>query len=205
MIADQVPTKIASDAIKNTNLKLVHRTVMRDDREEIGNAMNMSEEQIGYLSSLQRGVAAVYAEGDNKPKLVKMPLVKNKIESLSRKDVLDAIRKKIEEDSSIFVEKHKHFATCDFCEKRCQFKEQVKKDIGNTDEIKTLFEDYKKNLSTDSFYKMINKICEQNNLQYNNHQKYCMAGQLLKILKINNQQILASKLIKTIFEGDNNE
>lgn len=205
MIADQVPTKLASDAIKNTNLKLVHRTVMRDDREEIGNAMNMSEEQIGYLSSLQRGVAAVYAEGDNKPKLVKMPLVKNKIESLSRKDVLDAIRKKIEEDSSIFVEKHKHFATCDFCEKRCQFKEQVKKDIGNTDEIKMLFEDYKKNLSTDSFYKMINKICEQNNLQYNNHQKYCMAGQLLKILKINNQQILASKLIKTIFEGDNNE
>ena len=65
-IADQIPTKLAPDTIKNTNLKVVHRTVAREDRETIGQAMNMSEDQIEYLSSLPRGFAAVYAEGDNR-------------------------------------------------------------------------------------------------------------------------------------------
>ena len=47
-IADQIPTKLAPDTIKNTNLKIVHRTVAREDREAIGQAMNMSEDQIAY-------------------------------------------------------------------------------------------------------------------------------------------------------------
>jgi hypothetical protein len=76
MISDQIPTKLAPDTIKNTNLKIVHRTVAADDRETMGRAMNMNEAQMNYLSSLSRGYAAVYAEGDNKPKCVKMPLVK---------------------------------------------------------------------------------------------------------------------------------
>ena len=77
VIADQIPTKIAPDTIKNTNLKIVHRTVALEDREAVGHAMNMSERQMEYLSSLRRGYAAVYAEGDNKPKCVKLPLIQN--------------------------------------------------------------------------------------------------------------------------------
>ena len=61
LIADQIPTKLAPDTIKNTNLKIVHRTVMKDDREAIGHSMNMNESQIEYLSSLKRGCAAVYS------------------------------------------------------------------------------------------------------------------------------------------------
>ena len=49
---------------------------MQEDRELIGQSMNMSNEQIQYLSSLKRGEAAVYAEGDMRPKLLKMPYVK---------------------------------------------------------------------------------------------------------------------------------
>lgn len=74
-IADQIPTKLASDTLKNTNLKLVHRTVMQEDRDIIGDAMNMTDEQKSFLSNLRRGTAAVYAEGDSRPKLVKLPLV----------------------------------------------------------------------------------------------------------------------------------
>ena len=33
MIADQIPTKLAPDTLKNTNLKIVHRTVAKEDRE----------------------------------------------------------------------------------------------------------------------------------------------------------------------------
>ncbi|MFR0986180.1 MAG: hypothetical protein ACLSFZ_06330 [Frisingicoccus sp.] len=71
MIAEQIPTKLAPDTLKNTNLKIVHRTVAREDREAVGKAMNMSDDQMEYLSSLRRGYAAVYAEGDSRPKCVK--------------------------------------------------------------------------------------------------------------------------------------
>lgn len=71
VVADQIPSKLASDLIKNTNLKIVHRTVAEEERLLIGGAMNMTEEQIEALSTLKQGVAAVYSEGDYRPKLVK--------------------------------------------------------------------------------------------------------------------------------------
>jgi hypothetical protein len=76
MIADQSPVKLAQDAVRNTNLKVVHRMVDHDDRHAVGGAMHMDDHQIEALSMLRRGVGAVYAEGDNRPKLVKFPLVK---------------------------------------------------------------------------------------------------------------------------------
>lgn len=72
LVIDQIPSKLAPDLIKNTNLKLVHRTVDSEDRLLIGGAMHMTDEQIDYLSCLRQGVAAVYSEGDNRPKLVQM-------------------------------------------------------------------------------------------------------------------------------------
>ena len=94
IIADQIPTKLAPDTMKNTNLKIVHRTVASEDREAIGKAMNMTERQIEYLSSLRRGYAAVYAEGDNRPKCVKMPYVENYYH-YDRQEVIKEVRKKV--------------------------------------------------------------------------------------------------------------
>lgn len=71
LIADQIPSKLAPDLIKNTNIKIVHRTVDKEDRELMGGAMHMTEEQTDHLSSLKMGEAAIYSEGDNRPKLVK--------------------------------------------------------------------------------------------------------------------------------------
>lgn len=71
LIADQIPSKLAPDLIKNTNIKIVHRTVDKEDRELMGGAMHMTEEQTDYLSSLKMGEAAIYSEGDNRPKLMK--------------------------------------------------------------------------------------------------------------------------------------
>ncbi|MGN0650808.1 MAG: ATP-binding protein [Oscillospiraceae bacterium] len=73
LVIDQSPTKLAPDLIKNTNLKLIHRTVAGDDRHLVGSAMNMTEAQESYLSCLKQGYAAVYSEGDNRPKVVKLP------------------------------------------------------------------------------------------------------------------------------------
>ena len=73
MVIDQIPSKLAPDLIKNTNLKIIHRTVAEEDRVLVGGAMHMDDSQKEYLSCLGQGVAAVYSEGDHRPKLVKLP------------------------------------------------------------------------------------------------------------------------------------
>ncbi len=76
LIVDQSPVKLARDSLRNTNLKIVHRIVDQDDRDAVGGAMHMEDDHKEALTVLRRGVAAVYSEGDNRPKLVKFPLVK---------------------------------------------------------------------------------------------------------------------------------
>ena len=95
IVADQIPSKLAPDLIKNTNLKIVHRTVAEEERVLIGGSMHMTEEQIDYLSSLKQGVAAVYSEGDNRPILVKPKYAGSYAapdkRALNRREVLEAI------------------------------------------------------------------------------------------------------------------
>lgn len=124
LIADQIPTKLAPDTIKNTNLKIVHRTVAQEDRETIGRAMNMSPEQIEYLSSLRRGYAAVYAEGDNRPKCVKLPLVVPFYDK-KRNEVISEVKNKVYSIASGYDTVISHHAACAFCEERCKHFELV--------------------------------------------------------------------------------
>lgn len=70
IIADQIPSKLAPDVVKNTNIKIVHRMVDEQERKLCGNSMHMTESQIEALASLRQGYAALYAEGDERPKLV---------------------------------------------------------------------------------------------------------------------------------------
>lgn len=93
LIADQSPMKLAQDAIRNTNLKIVHRIVDSQDREAVGGAMHMNERQIEALTVLRRGAAAVYAEGDHRPRVVQMELVKFEAAARSRADVLAESRR----------------------------------------------------------------------------------------------------------------
>lgn len=94
IVADQIPSKLAPDLVKNTNLKIAHRLVAQDERELMGGAMHMRDDQIDYLASLKQGVAAVYSEGDFRPKLVRPPFAGSFGDGLhrasSRDDVLVA-------------------------------------------------------------------------------------------------------------------
>lgn len=78
LIAEQIPTKLTPDAIKNTNLKIVHRLVSEDDRKLVGSTMNLSEPQIRYLTTLDVGQCIAYTEGMNKPVLLTIPLTSTK-------------------------------------------------------------------------------------------------------------------------------
>jgi hypothetical protein len=71
LVAEQIPSKLTPDVIKNTNLKVVHRLLAKDDRQTLGETMNMNEMQMKRLATLSPGQAAVFAEGDDHPLLIK--------------------------------------------------------------------------------------------------------------------------------------
>lgn len=75
LVAEQIPTKLAPDVVKNTNLKLVHRLVSAEEREVVAGAMNMTDEQAKYLSVLEPGQCVAYMEGADYPYLLKVPPV----------------------------------------------------------------------------------------------------------------------------------
>ena len=67
VIADQLPTAMAPEVIKNTNLKIVHRLTSGDDRSLIGSTMSASNSQVEELSTYIPGNALVTYEGLLKP------------------------------------------------------------------------------------------------------------------------------------------
>ena len=58
-IIDQVPAKLVPDAIKNTNLKIIHRLVASDDRAAMASALALSEDQAQVIARLKIGQAIV--------------------------------------------------------------------------------------------------------------------------------------------------
>lgn len=72
LVAEQIPSKLTPDVVKNTNLKLVQRLPARDDRDLLGATMNMDEPQIRQIATLCPGEAIAYAEGDDHPYLLKI-------------------------------------------------------------------------------------------------------------------------------------
>ncbi len=123
LVIDQSPAKLAPDLIKNTNLKLIHRTVAGEDRHLVGSAMNMTESQEAYLSCLKQGYAAIYSEGDNHPKMVKLPYAGDyDRHDLDRIAILHAIarnRPAREMDVLGFIDQSRINPICRHCRK-CQ-------------------------------------------------------------------------------------
>ncbi len=73
VVADQLPTAIAPEAIKNTNLKVMHRLVSADDREELGRAMVFDGGQMEQAAVLLPGQSFVFMEGLTRSRLVAEP------------------------------------------------------------------------------------------------------------------------------------
>jgi hypothetical protein len=78
LIAEQIPTKLAADAIKNSNLKVMHRILAQDDRDVLGGSMNLHGPQRDYGGLLRVGEALVFAEGMEAPCLVRIPAGKDR-------------------------------------------------------------------------------------------------------------------------------
>jgi hypothetical protein len=72
IIADQSPGLLDLSVIRNTNTKIILRLPEQSDRELVGLAASLDEEQIAELSKLERGVAAIYQNDWVGPVLVKV-------------------------------------------------------------------------------------------------------------------------------------
>lgn len=66
IIADQIPNKLTTEVLKNTNTKIVHKIFAQDDKEAIGNTMALKDEQKEYLSYLSSGRAVMMHLGLSK-------------------------------------------------------------------------------------------------------------------------------------------
>jgi hypothetical protein len=74
VIAEQIPTKVVPDIVKNTALKIIHRLPAADDREVLGAAMNLDDAQSRQVVSLPPGRAVVFADGMDRPMRIAVPL-----------------------------------------------------------------------------------------------------------------------------------
>ena len=72
LIADQLPTAIAPQAVKQTNVKILMRVTAKDDREEIGNTMDLNEEQMHQVVNFKTGHAYLYHEGEDRVRAIRM-------------------------------------------------------------------------------------------------------------------------------------
>ena len=60
IIADQAPGLLDEAVIRNTNTKIILRLPDYADRQLVGKAIGLNDDQIDELSKLKQGVAAVY-------------------------------------------------------------------------------------------------------------------------------------------------
>jgi hypothetical protein len=72
IIADQAPGLLDMAAIRNTNTKIILRLPDLEDRQIVGKAANLNDDQIGELAKLPCGVAAVYQNEWIQPVLCKV-------------------------------------------------------------------------------------------------------------------------------------
>lgn len=67
VIADQLPTAMAPEVLKNTGLKLGHRITAQDDRNLLGSTMSASADQLEEQGTFGTGQALIFYENLLKP------------------------------------------------------------------------------------------------------------------------------------------
>lgn len=66
-VVEQIPSKISPDVIKNSNTKIVHRLVSKDDQALLAGSLSISDNDALYLNRLKTGFALCHKEGMEKP------------------------------------------------------------------------------------------------------------------------------------------
>ena len=67
IIAEQIPSKLAPDVIKNSSNKIIHRIVSQDDQTLVSNTIGIKDEDSVYLGNQKTGIALCHKEGMSLP------------------------------------------------------------------------------------------------------------------------------------------
>jgi hypothetical protein len=119
IIADQIPNKLAPEALKNTNLKIMHRIVATDDRDSMGGAMNLDDIQKRHVTALGQGRAIVYAEKMESPYHLAIMFDKTKeVPPPETPDESDEVVRQAMKGLAIVQTFDRHMG-CKFCLHRC--------------------------------------------------------------------------------------
>lgn len=78
IVAEQIPSKLAPDVIKNSSNKFIHRIIAKDDQEIIANTIGIYPEDAIYLGNCKVGYALCHKEGMVQPVIVKLDKVGTK-------------------------------------------------------------------------------------------------------------------------------
>jgi len=107
LIADQIPAKLTPDVLKNTSLKIVHRTLAKDDRDFVGDTMSLSEEQKKEMPLLRVGQAIVHREDLDKAFLIQVDPAKEKLNKFIDNKILSKSMSKFHKKNTEIYEKIK--------------------------------------------------------------------------------------------------
>lgn len=72
IVAEQIPSKLAPDVIKNSSNKIIHRIVAMDDQEAVANTIGVEMDHAIYLGNQKVGYALCHKEGMVQPVIVKI-------------------------------------------------------------------------------------------------------------------------------------
>lgn len=131
LVSEQIPTKLAPEIIKNSNLKIMHRIVAKEDREVMGESMNMGQHQQRHTVSLKTGRAICFQEGMDRPVKIISPLSATKKDScyMTGEVLCQTMDRQFYSLYSGMLDK---FAACANCKLRGTEKcERVKQEIEN--------------------------------------------------------------------------
>ena len=92
-IADQAPGLLDMSVIRNTNTKICLRLPDFEDRKLVGNAMNLTADQIKELAKLETGVAAIYQNDWQEAILCKFDKFETQNNKFKHKEISDKVEK----------------------------------------------------------------------------------------------------------------
>lgn len=121
LIAEQIPTKLSSDVVKNTNLKVMHRIVSEDDRRIMASSMNIKQEEANIVTTLSVGEAVVYSEGDDGAYNIQVPYAKiGDVKGLDEDGLIRGAMETFLSDKSYLSP----YLSCPkYCQKICRYKD----------------------------------------------------------------------------------
>ena len=70
IIADQAPSRVSSNIVADTDIKIIFRLAEKTEKDIVANSIGLSESQSSYLSKMKRGEAFLYCSSLNSPKII---------------------------------------------------------------------------------------------------------------------------------------